>query len=326
MTELKFEHISVGRDGSIWAAGETDGTIFRLFGDAGLLGWVPDKVGKAEIVAAVDRGNAWCVNKDHEIWQLVNADSLDKGGKWTQIPTHSGQADASTISVGRNDTIWYTRTDGTIFRTAAPGDGTNMPFWVQDKRIGKASVVAAVDSKTAWCVNKDHEIWLWQDGEWIQIPAHNGRADASTISIGNDGSVWYGSTAGAIFRHTQPGDGVSLPPWMQDTSWDPKRMGHADVISVNTRGDVWCLNKNGQVWRTFGRKWQQVVERGPDEKVWTYKIKPGDGLMAIVRRKFNLKDPQDTQEINRLVDLIVAQNRGITRDRIKAGDVLTLRY
>jgi hypothetical protein len=48
--------------------------------------------------------------------------------------------------------------------------------------------------------------------------------------------------------------------------------------------------------------------------------------MAIVRKQFTLKDPQNTQEINRLVDLIVAQNHGITRDKIKAGDVLTLRY
>ena len=243
MTERRFKHISVGKDGRVWAADKTDGTICRLYGDAGFLRWVPNKVGKANIVAAVDWGNAWCVNKDHQIWQVTNADDVDADGTWTQVPTHSGQADAQSISVG------------------------------------------------------------------------------------TDGSVWYGSTDGALFRHTQPGDGVGLPRWMQDTSWDQKRMGDADVISVHTRGDVWCLNKNGQVWRTLDHKWQQVVERGPDEKVWTYKIKPGDGLMAIVRKKFTLKDPQDTQEINRLVDLIVAQNHGITtRDRINTGDMITLRY
>lgn len=65
------------------------------------------------------------------------------------------------------------------------------------------------------------------------------------------------------------------------------------------------------------------------KKTWTYTVKPGDGLMAIVRREFKLKDPKDTQEINRLVDLIVAQNHRrlpkLTRDRINVGDVLKLR-
>ena len=54
MAEQKFKHISVGKDGSIWAAGAPDGTIFRLFGDAGFVGWAPDKVGKGEIIAAVE--------------------------------------------------------------------------------------------------------------------------------------------------------------------------------------------------------------------------------------------------------------------------------
>jgi hypothetical protein len=39
---------------------------------------------------------------------------------------------------------------------------------------------------------------------------------------------------------------------------------------------------------------------------WSYTVKPGDGLMAIVRKEFKLKDPKDTQEIGRLVNLIVA--------------------
>ena len=49
MAEQEFKHISVGKDGSVWAVVKTDGTIFRLYGDAGIVGWVPDKVGKAEV-------------------------------------------------------------------------------------------------------------------------------------------------------------------------------------------------------------------------------------------------------------------------------------
>jgi hypothetical protein len=321
MSEQKFKHISIGKDGSVWAAGKTDGTIFRLFGNAGFV-WVPDKQGKAEVIAAVDWGNAWCVNSAHEIWHLTNAGSLDKGGTWTRVPTHSGRADAKTISAGKDGSVWYAQTDGTLFRTARPGDGTEVGFWVQDK-VGKADVIAAVDGTTVYCINKDHQIWFGQNGNWSQISTHSGRADAKSIAVNPDGYAWYSSTDGAVFRRIRPGDGVGLPPW--GTSWDRRQMGQADVLAVGPDDLVWCLNTKGEVWRALDGKWQQLVEGGPDGKMWTYTIKQGDGLMAIVRQEFRLQDPQDTQEINQLVNLIVAQNGIKNRDRIKPGDVLTLR-
>jgi hypothetical protein len=59
--------------------------------------------------------------------------AVNKGGTWTKVPTHSGRADARTISVGNDGSVWYAQTDGTLFRTAQPGDGTGVGFWVQDK-------------------------------------------------------------------------------------------------------------------------------------------------------------------------------------------------
>ncbi len=326
MSEQKFKHISVGKDGSVWAVGKADGTIFRLYGDAGAVGWVPDKKGKAEVIAAVDWGNAWCVNKAYEIWHLTNAESLDKDGTWTKVPTHSGRADAKTISVGNDGSVWYAQMDGTLFHSARPGNGTGLS-WVQDK-TGKADIIAAIDATSLYCINKDREIWFGQNGTWNQTGTHSGRADAKSIAVNPDGYAWFSSTDGAVFRMVRPGDGVGLPLW--GTSWDRKQMGKADVLAVGPQDLVWCLNTKGEVWRAFDGKWQQLVEQGPGGKTWTYTVKRGDGLMAIVRKEFKLKDPQDTQEINRMVDLIVAQNRGhlshLTRDRVKAGDVLTLRY
>lgn len=107
MSEQTFKHISVGKDGSVWAAGKSDGTVFRLYGDAGAVGWVRDKVGKAEVIAAVDWGNAWCVNRAGEIWRLTGAERLDKDGTWTQVASHSGRTDAKTISVGNDGSVWY---------------------------------------------------------------------------------------------------------------------------------------------------------------------------------------------------------------------------
>ncbi len=323
MIEQQFKYISVGKDGSVWAAGKADGTIFRLYGDAGIVGWVPDKVGKAEVIAAVDWGNAWCVNKNHEIWHLTNAESLDKGGAWTKVSTHSGRADAKTISVGNDGSVWYAQTDGTLFRTARPGDGAGVGFWVQDK-VGKAEVIAAIDATSVYCVNKKGEIWFGQNGAWSQIPTHSGRADAKSIAVNPDGYAWYGNTDGAVFRGVRPGDGVGLPQW--GTSWHRKQMGKADVLAVGPQDLVWCINTKGEVWRAFDDKWQQLVETVPEGKMWTYTVKQGDGLMAIVRKEFKLKDPQDTQEIGRLVNLIVTQNGIKNQDRIEPGTVLTLRY
>ena len=63
----------------------------------------------------------------------------------------------------------------------------------------------------------------------------------------------------------------------------------------------------------------------PPDTDWTYTVKAGDGLMAIVRKEFKLKDPQDTKEIKRLVELIVSQNGILNANKIKVGDTLTLR-
>ena len=213
----------------LWTAPSTACT-----GDAGHVGWVPDKVGKAVSIAAVDWGNLWCVNKDHEIWQLTDSENMDSGGTWTQVETHSGKADATTISVGY-DGVFYIQTDGTLIQTLPPGVGVDMGLW----RV------------------------------------------------------------------------VTGP-------------GKVEVVAARAQGGVWCLTESGDVWSEFDGKWEQFVERGPID--WTYTVQSGDNLLAIVRKAFNLKDPDNTGEINRLVDLIVAQNPGITRDRINAGDVLSLNY
>lgn len=103
-------------------------------------------------------------------------------------------------------------------------------------------------------------------------------------------------------------------------------MGKADVLAVGPQDLVCCLNTKGEVWQAFDGKWQRLVEQGTNGKVWTYTVKRGDGLMAIVRKEFKLNDRQHTPEIGRLVDLIVAQNGIRDKNRIKEGDVLTLRY
>jgi hypothetical protein len=323
MTEEKFKHVAMGSN-SVWAVGEADGTVFRLFGDAGMLGWVPDKAGKAEVIAPVDWGNAWCVNKKHEIWHLTDAENLSEGGTWTKVPTYSGKKDAMTIAVGQDGSVWYAQTDGKIFHQSQPSNG-KPGGWIQEKGAGnkKVAVMAVSPQGGVWCVTQKGNIRLWQNGAWIQIATQSGRADAKTLTVNNKGRVWYISADGDIFVSTIPGDGVSLPPWMHDTSWDQKRMGRAKVISAFAGQEVYCLNKKGDIWRSYDGKWSQV-KSGPVGNEWRYTVKKGDGLMAIVRQEFDLKDPKDTKEIDRLVNLIVAQNSIANKNKINPGDVLTL--
>lgn len=63
-----------------------------------------------------------------------------------------------------------------------------------------------------------------------------------------------------------------------------------------------------------------------DWTYWTYVVKKGDSLMAIVKKEFNLKHPRDIQKAKQRRDLILAQNGIKHMNRILVGDTLTLRY
>jgi hypothetical protein len=288
----QLTHIAVGKDGAVWGASKTDGALFYRKGGLGDA-WIPNKDGKADVVAVVSENHVWCVNKDHQIWHLEN-------GKWNQVPTHSGKTDARTISVGAADgTVWYAdNNDGTLFRR----EGNR---WIPDKD-GKADVVAAVSKDQVWCVNKDHQIWRLENGKWTQVPTHSGKADASTLSVGADGTVWYGNAEERLFRR-------------EGNAWHQDPDAGATVVAVGSKDQVWCVNKEGDAFqRTSQGTWQKVDR---PKGSWEYKVQQNDGLYAIVRQQFNLTDEK---EVQRIAGLIAAENHIKNKDRIDAGTVLKL--
>ncbi len=300
MSGLKLKYISVGKAGGIWAAGETDGTIFRLYGDAGYVGWSPDKDGKADVVAAVDWGEAWCVNKDHEIWHVENALSMD-GGKWTKIPTNSGGADARTISVGVADgTVWYAQTDGKLFRREGGA-------WKQDP-TGKATVIAAVSKDEVWCVNQAHELWHMKSGQWTKISTYSGGADAKTISVGADGTVWYAQTDGKLFRR-------------EGSGWHADPTGKATVVAAVSKDAVWCVNEKGEAWLLHDGKWTKDIEKGPAEESWVYTVGQSEHLLQIVRAQYHVQDPA---LVNKIGDEIARLSKLANRDNLAVGQKLTM--
>ena len=327
MAEPKFKHISLGQDHSLWAAGKADGTVYRLYGDAGVLGWVPDKIGKADILAAVDFGSTWCVNHKHEIWFLNEAYNLSEGGTWVQIPTYSGKNDANLVVTAKGDITWYVDKHGATFRAPRPGEGVGLGPWLPYNAddAPKTIAMAAHSVDDQWHISDKGELWRWQHNAWSKIPTYSGQHDARGISVAEDGSVWYINTKGELFRTSRPSDGTPNM-WVHDTASGGNKVGRIDVVAASAVDDVTCLNHEGEVWRAYQGTWQQIVQIGPEGKNWVYKVKPGDNLLAIVRREFHMKEPKDTQEINRMVDMIVAQNPDITRDRILAGATLSLTY
>jgi hypothetical protein len=311
MSEIKMKHLAVGISGGLWAAGATDGTIYQLYGDAGLLGWVPDKDGKADVIAVADGGEIWCVNKEHQIWHGVPTENASEGLHWNQVATHSRQADARTISVGTEDgTVWYADNTGALFHRESS-------VWVPDE-IGKATVIAAVSKDEIWCANQDHQIWHLQGGEWEQFPTHSGRTDARTVAAGSTGNLWYISTDGTLYAYRLDG-GV----WSRNDNWKPDQMGIANLIAARTWEMVWGLNTQGEVWRAIEGRWQKVSEVGPNEGNWTYQVTSYDrlGLGQIVMTQYPV---QDAPTINRIIDRIVALNHLASRDQINKGQTLSM--
>ncbi len=289
-----FKNISVGKDGTVWGATKTDGALFYRKDDSGQA-WIPNKGGKAEVVAAVSETEIWCVNKAHQIWHFDS-------NKWSQVATQTGKPDARTISVGTSDgSVWYSDSQaGKLFRR----EGSS---WIQDKD-GKAMVVAAVSKDEIWCINREHQIWHLFNDKWTQVATRSGKGDAITISAGSDGSVWYGDTSGilSIFH-------------IDGSVWEQVPHAQATVVAVGSQTNVWCVNSDGDAFhRTPEGGWQKVDQ---PKGVWEYLVKQGDGLYAIVRQQYQLTDEKEVQRIG---DLVATENHLQNKDRLDAGAVLQL--
>lgn len=305
MSLWTLKHLSVGANGGVWGAGALDGTVLRLYGATGSTGWNAIRVGRADVVAAIDAGEAWCVTGDHEIWHAVDA-HLPKGGRWHRVSTASGLADAQTISVGVVDgSVWYARTDGRLFRRESGA-------WRMEP-TGRAAVVAAVSKGELWCINPAREIWHLEGGAWSQVATRSGKADAASISVGVDGAVWCAQTDGTLC-------------WREGGAWQVDPLVKAAMVAAVRKDDLWCLDVLGEVWHKFGGRWSKDIDTDPNEVNWTYTVKHHEHLLGIVHREFKLTDKYDNSEVDRILGLLVAQNPHITRDTIRPNDVLRLRY
>ena len=279
-----LKHISVGKDGTVWGAGKTDGTLFHRQGGLGYA-WMPNKAGKADVVAVGGKDNVWCVNKDGDVFEWDG-----QGSKWRK---DSGASGAKTISAGADGTVWYGKTDGALFRREGNA-------W--HSVDGRAVIVAVGGRDNIWCVNKDGEVFEW-DSQGSKWRKDSGASGAKTISVGADGTVWYGKTDGTLFCR-------------EGTAWHSVD-GRATVVAVGGKGNVWCVNNDGDAFQlTTQNTWHKVDQ---PKGSWEYTVKQNDGLYAIVRQQYHLTDEK---EVRRIGDLIAKDNHIQNKDRLVKDTVL----
>ena len=199
------------------------------------------------------------------------------------------------ISVGKDGAAWGAKTDGTIFRRE--GD-------VWHSVDGQATVVAVGDKDNVWCLNKDGQVFEW-DSQGSTWRKDTGASGAKTLSVGADGTVWYGKTDDTLFRRG-------------GNAWHSVD-GRATVVAVGGKNNVWCLNKDGDAFqRTAQNTWHKVDQ---PKGSWDYKVKQNDGLYAIVRQEYHLTDEKKVQ---RIADLIAKDNHIQDKDRLVKDTVLKL--
>ncbi|MEM7116900.1 MAG: tectonin domain-containing protein [Chloroflexota bacterium] len=152
------------------------------------------------------------------------------------------------VAVGKPSGVWAAeKADGALRFIGGDGGGIN---WFHDA-IGKADAIALSDSDNVWCVNEAGQIWYRTPGElpysgvWAQIATASGQDDAKTISVGNDGTVWYAQKDGRLFRRV--GD-----------SWREDDFARAESVAVFDRFVVWIINKQGQLWQLATGGWSQM--------------------------------------------------------------------
>ena len=139
---------------------------------------------------------------------------------------------------------------------------------------GKARVVAAADYSSAWCVNENGQIWFMPqpDAEnptmaWQQVATYSGEDDAAHIAVASDGSIWYNTADGRVYR--RDGDG-----WARATR---KRLTQ---IAPHRRNMAWGVDTHNQIgyftatsdWHEFGslgiNGLPQSLSAGSDAVAW----------------------------------------------------------
>lgn len=172
----------------------------------------------------------------------------------------------------------------------------------------------------------DGKILVYDKGQWIRTNAEP--ANVSTITI-NKAGVWCLDTAGHMYQWS---DDPKHSVWSKDTVAQ-------DVVAMSSDAEgLWCVNKKGEVfsnpiqfgglgavnsWTPGG--WQKVdaatTTALSNGGTWSYKAKPLDGLLKIVRAEYKVTNEAI---VNRIADEIVRLNKLPDRDKVEVNQMLKM--
>jgi hypothetical protein len=301
------------------------------------------------------------VGGDATVWCLDRGGRLHKweGGRWRTNPT----AVALEVAVGNSANVWCRNSNGELFKAASSDYATSWQKLADYPGAGLVSLSVNLD-RELWIVNGQSEVWRYLNGLWT-MPG-NAR-DGRLVSTGSSTRTCYVNHAGllkvsgidvggltwAAIRKPSAGvNEVSLKSvsygvegviWASDTNdqmykrgrtdriWRHNPNGAAVQVAVGPTTEVWCVNKEGQIFRAshalgnVNTYWQPIPEPG----FVTYTVRQGDTLFSLVP---HLCPGISDANRNAMMDEIVRLNnltrytdaQGHDVIRIEAGQTLNI--
>jgi hypothetical protein len=167
--------------------------------------------------------------KGHEVWAINSAQQIYRwnNGGWTHIPGAAVRVGASP-----DGWSWVVNSVDDIYRFNI---GTNS--WNQIP--GKLVQISAMSKDKALGVNRQGNIYLWENNAWKQLPGQ-----ATWAAIGTDDERWVVNSGGHIYR------------WTHTTSDWTRVPGVAVSVEAQNASRVIVTNGAGNMFAWQSGAWQ----------------------------------------------------------------------
>lgn len=193
---------------------------------------------------------------DGSMWFLT----LDKGisrfkqGIWTSYSKELGFSeetnDAKIFAIGSNGNLWIgTRNDGILYF-----DGDRWTRYTTTNGLPSNKIVslAVTPNGELWGSTDGDGVFSYLNGKWKTYPELGGLVDVQTISIDPEGTVWFGTKKGHLFRF----DGAT---WLDFKIASQSADDNDPIFSISFAPDksLWISARHGlshfdgKMWTTY---------------------------------------------------------------------------
>lgn len=283
-----------------------DGHIYQYrIGAISELGqWQKNAAAKDVVGIANDgEGGIWCINKKGELYRAYRVPESGVLSDWQRVDAvNATQKNARKLAVSSNRSLDLST--GKLFGPFHHG--------------------VAILSDTGH-IYVDYNADTAPNGYSpadTMVHAHGEPANVVDIAMSGRAGLFAYDKAGDVYYYMQRGEGGD---WIRNE--DTK-----DVIGLgsDSDGDIWVLNKKGEVYQAAPElpagvsEWRRVtaVNTAPFwSATWEYTVKPKDGLFQIIRTNYGVSDQPTLQHISAEIARL---NKLANENRISAGQVLVM--